>query len=75
MFSAGLADMVWAVGRGNGRWEGPVTTGAPSVRYEGNRAPAARAKVRDRIIRQKRVATRTMNRKKESDRTAHETRG
>jgi hypothetical protein len=33
-FSAGLADMVWAVGRGNGRREGAVTTGASSVRHE-----------------------------------------
>src|SRR5574337_2137055 len=74
MDSAGLADMMRAVGRGDGRWEGVVATGASSVGHERNRAPAIRAKMRDRVICQKRVATRTMNGKKESDRTARETR-
>jgi len=73
-FSAGLADMVWTVGRGNGRRERAITTGASSVRHEGNRVPAVGTKMWDRIIRQKRAAIRTMNRKKEPDCTAHKTR-
>ena len=43
-FGAGLADMVWAVGRGNGRREGAVTTGASSVRHEGNRCSSSQSK-------------------------------
>ena len=49
-FGTGLANMVWAVGRGNGRREGVVTTGASRVRHEGNLTPAVRAKMGDRII-------------------------
>ena len=73
-FSAGLADMVWTVGHSNGGREGAITTGASSVGHEGNCAPAAGAKMRDRIICQKRAAIRTMNRKNEPDCAAYETR-
>ena len=72
-FSAELANMARAVSRGDGRREGAVTTGASSVRHGGNRTPAVRAKVGNWIICQKRAAIRTMNRKKEPDRSAHET--
>jgi hypothetical protein len=73
-FSAGLADMVWTVGRSNRRREGAITTGASSVGHKRNRAPAVGTKMGDRIIRQKRAAIRTMHRKNEPNGTAHETR-
>jgi len=72
-FSTGLANMVWAVGRGNGRREGVVTAGASRVRHEGNLTPAVRTEMGDRIICQKRTAVRTMNGKKESEHAAQET--
>lgn len=71
---AGLADMMRAIGRGNGRREGMVTTGASSVRHERNRAPAVRAKMGVGIISQKRVTIRAMIGKKKPERPTHETR-
>jgi hypothetical protein len=74
MFSAGLADMMRAVGRGNGRREGMVTTGASSVRHERNCVPAVRAKMGVGIIRQQCVAIRAMIGKKKPNRTTQEAR-
>lgn len=66
--------MMGAVGRGNGRREGMVTTSASSLRHECNRAPAVGAKMGVGIIRQPRVAIGAMIGQKKPDRPTHETR-